>query len=540
MQNASFKYKGFDFTEGFNKLIDNILNVYGTRFENAKALVADIKQESVTVPANIIKALGLDEYLGESTVKIGKAEVDVLFSAMDIYKGLFQWFSSYDLSLDLDVLKNRVFQTYDQNSPYISWGSLLATYTMRLENNLSGELPGLFSLTNGKTMTVRDAAAMETSKNTILNAVNTILASYKYITEESKLYPSDVKDTILEYAAPYAYYVSEFAKALEDESVFVVKTEAGKPVFAIDLGKFFTAGYLSGLVEKNSKGDIKYTANAYMSGDTYKIVPFKDNKEYEFDVNNFYSELNRIFKPEAEALDWDEKLFVGYIYGYVSIKLSKIIDLLPGMINLSDEMSQMYDETTGTLQMPFSISTWTNIYKPLDGMEGEWFQTGMDVTEFLQKYNALDDDFLNISVSRTTKDENGSSTSTVTGVVFTGDVKTVKESGFVTYGILNQFMPGTLGQYLTKSSVPEKYKVVPDANAKAGVVKFYVYTNITDDNPGTDLDVSLKLCRKPISNTYMDSVLFVAHYDFKTNKWTYGYANTVLNQITGLEFTKVE
>ena len=38
----------------------------------------------------------------------------------------------------------------------------------------------------------------------------------------------------------------------------------------------------------------------------------------------------------------------------------------------------------------------------------------------------------------------------------------------------------------------------------------------------------------------MDSVLFVAHYDFKTNKWTYGYANTVLNQITGLEFTKVE
>ena len=521
--------------EGFNKLIDNILNVYGTRFENAKALVADIKQESVTVPANIIKALELDEYLGESAVKIGKAEVDVLFSAMDIYKGLFQWFSSYDLSLDLNVLKNRVFQTYDQNGPYSSWASLLTTYTMKLEDNLAFELPDLFALTNGKTMTVRDAAAMDASKNTILNAVNTILASYKYITEESKLYPSDVKDTILEYAAPYAYYVSEFAKALEDESVFVVKTEAGKPVFAIDLGKFFTAGYLSGLVEKNSKGDVKFTVNSYMSGNTNEILPFKDNKEYEFDVNNFDSELYRVFKPEIKALDWEEKLFVLNIYGYAGLKLSKIMDLLPGMINLSDKMSQTYDETTGTLKIPFAISAWINIYKPLDGMEGEWFETGFDLTEFLKNCNAEDDDFINISVSRLIK----TYSSIFTGRVFAGDVKTIKESGFSTYGIMNYYNPANLEQYITKSDVPEKYADVPDAKAKAGEVKLYTYSNMTGENPGSDLKIVIKLCKKPISdNGYYDNI--VAYYDSETKKITYGYASDVPNQILDLKFSKVK
>lgn len=531
--------------EGFNKLIDNILNVYGTRYENAKKLVSDLKQENITVPADIISALGLDEMLGTNTVKIGKAEVDVCFAAMDIYKGLFQWFSSYDLSLDLDVVKDRMFQLYNPNDPYASWGSVPTRYAEMFRYGSDTIFAELYSLTNAKTFTVRSETAMAASKNTILNAVNKALASYEYITGDSKTYPSEVKEKIKDYAGPAYEMVAEIAKALEDGTVFEVKNSDGKTQFAIDLGKFFTAGYLSNLVEKDSKGDIKFTANGYQYMDTtgysYREVmaPFKDDKEYEFDISNKYNEVKRVLKSESEALDWDEEISLRYIYGYASIKLSKIIDLMPGMIELPEQMRQIYDETSGILKMPLGISTWINIYKPLDTMEGEWFQTGYDLTELLKSYNVQDDDFINISISRTIKNEERNSTSTYTGTLFAGDVKTIKESGFTTYGIFNHYIPSTLGQCLTKALVPEKYAEVPDATAKAGEVKLYTYSNMTGDNPGSDLDIVIKLCKKPVSNIGNYST-FAAYYDSETKKFTYGYAALIPNQILGLKFTKVE
>ena len=530
--------------EGFNKLIDNILNVYNNRFENAKSLVADLKQESITVPADIINALGLDEILGTSTVKIGKAEVDVCFAAMDIYKGLFQWFSSYDLSLDLDVVKDRMFQLYNPNDPYASWGSVPTRYAEMFRYGSDTLFAELYSLTNAKTFTVRSETAMAASKNTILNAVNKALASYEYITGDSKTYPSEVKEKIKDYAGPAYEMVAEIAKALKDGTVFEVKNSDGKTQFAIDLGKLFTAGYLSNLVEKDSKGDIKFTANGYQYMDTtgysYREVmaPFKDDKEYEFDISNKYNEVKRVLKSETEALDWDEEISVRYIYGYASIKLSKIIDLMPGMIELPEQMRQIYDETSGILKMPLGISTWTDIYKPLDTMEGAWFQTGYDLTDFLKTYNAEDDDFVNIAITKTIETEN--SRSTYTGIVFVGDVKTIKESGFVTYGVFNEYYPTTIGQYLTKETASKKFDNVPDDKVNAKNVKFYAYSNMTGDRPGDDLVVQLRLCKKPISYSYSYENPFVAYYDSDKNTFTYGYAKAkgVLNLTSG--FSKVE
>ena len=532
-------------SEGFNKLIDNILNVYGTRYENAKKLVSDLKQENITVPADIISALGLDEMLGTNTVKIGKAEVDVCFAAMDIYKGLFQWFSSYDLSLDLDVVKDRMFQLYNPNDPYASWGAVPTRYAEMFRYGSDTIFAELYSLTNAKTFTVRSEIAMVASKNTILNAVNKALASYEYITGDSKTYPSEVKEKIKDYAGPTYEMVAEIAKALEDGTVFEVKNSDGKTQFAIDLGKFFTAGYLSNLVEKDSKGDIKFTANGYQYMDTtgysYREVmaPFKDNKEYEFDLSNKYNEVKRVLKSETEALDWDEEISLRYIYGYASIKLSKIIDLMPGMIELPEQMSQIYDETTGILKMSVSISTWINIYKPLDTMEGAWFQIEYDnLSEFFDIYDAEEDDFVNIAITKTIETEN--SRSTYTGIVFVGDVKTIKESGFVTYGVFNEYYPTTIGQYLTKETASKKFDNVPDDKVNAKNVKFYAYSNMTGDRPGDDLVVQLRLCKKPISYSYSYENPFVAYYDSDKNTFTYGYAKAkgVLNLTSG--FSKVE
>ena len=525
--------------EGFNKLIDNILNVYNNRFENAKTLVADLKQESITVPADIIEALGLGEFLGENTVKIGKAEVDVLFSAMDIYKGLFQWFSSYDLSLDLNVIKNRMFQLYNPNDPYSSWNNVPNRYAKNVSMNMEALIADLCCLTNEKTFTVRSESAMAASKNTILNAANKILASYEYITGNSKTYPSEVKAQIEEYAGPVYVQVKEFAKALKDGTVFEIQNQAGKSVFAIDLGKFFTAGYFTNLVEKNSKGDIKFNAMAYMTDVSKEPIPFKDNKEYEFDISNTYSEVKRVLKDDSDALGWDETISLRYIYGYVSIKLSKIIDLMPGMVNLPEQMSQIYDETNGILKMPVTISTWTNIYKSLDTMEGEWFQIESgDLSDFFDFCSAEDDDFVNISLTKTI--ETDYSSSTYTGVVFAGDVKTIKESGFVIYANLNEYFPTTVGQFLTKASASKKYNEVPDDKVNAKNVKFYVYSNMSGDRPGNNLDIQLKLCKKPVGNTSSFANQFVAYYDSDNNSWTYGYAKIKGTKTIGFGFTKVK
>ena len=524
--------------EGFNKLIDNILNVYNNRFENAKSLVADLKQESITVPADIINALGLDEMLGTSTVKIGKAEVDLCFAAMDIYKGIFQWFSSYDLSLDLDVVKNRMFNLYNPENPNVSWSGVISRY---VENLRYGEFPAFFrefyNLTNGKTFKVRSESAMAASKTTILNALNKAIASYEYITGSSKSYPSEVKAKIKNAGDDAYAIVKEVAKALKDGTVFEAKNKEGKTVFAIDLGKFFTAGYFTNLVEKNSKGDIKFNAMAYMT-DTYEPIPFADNKEYDFDLSNSAYDLSRIMKSEAEALAWDEQISVRYILGYISVNLSKIMDLMPGMISLTDEMAPYYDETTGIMKIPFTISSWINIYKPLDTMEGAWFQTGYDLTDFLKTYNAEDDDFVNIAITKTIETEN--SRSTYTCIVFVGDVKTIKESGFVTYGVFNEYYPTTIGQYLTKETASKKFDNVPDDKVNAKNVKFYAYSNMTGDRPGDDLVVQLRLCKKPISYSYSYENPFVAYYDSDKNTFTYGYAKAkgVLNLTSG--FSKVE
>lgn len=277
------------------------------------------------------------------------------------------------------------------------------------------------------------------------------------------------------------------------------------------------------------------------TGYSYREVmaPFKDDKEYEFDISNKYNEVKRVLKSESEALDWDEEISLRYIYGYASIKLSKIIDLMPGMIELPEQMRQIYDETSGILKMPLGISTWINIYKPLDTMEGAWFQIEYDnLSEFFDIYDAEEDDFVNIAITKTIETEN--SRSTYTGIVFVGDVKTIKESGFVTYGVFNEYYPTTIGQYLTKETASKKFDNVPDDKVNAKNVKFYAYSNMTGDRPGDDLVVQLRLCKKPISYSYSYENPFVAYYDSDKNTFTYGYAKAkgVLNLTSG--FSKVE
>lgn len=520
--------------DGFNKLIDNILNVFGTRYENAKALVKDFKQESVEIPSEYIVAMNLGDVLGTNTVKVGKAEVDAVFAAMDVIKGVFQWFSSYDLGMDLEsTIKTPMYNLYNKNDPYnSSWSAVLTKYTASL--NLENLYTNLYALTNEKTLTVRNADAMTASKVTILNAAKTALASYEYIITESKLYPDAVKTEMKKYADPVYSNVKSFAAALEAGSVYEVKLQEEKPaVLSIDLGKVFTAGYFSDLIEKNSKGNVKFTAYGYSSSFNNPIpIRFKNNKEYDFDATNISASLDKILKPETEELDWDKCLHLESVYGYVSINLSRIIDLFPGTIKIPESMSQIYDSTTGILKYPVVFNTWANLYKSLDSMEGNWFQTGFDLTELLTSWGAQDNDIVGIKV--TSYVTNGSYSS----MAYMGDVKTVKESGNAAYGIVNKYFGSSFAQYYDKGKLPERLNFTADDKVSPGVVKLFAYSNMSETTP--ELTVTLQIFKPIESTTYSSSSEFISYYDSKTEKFVYGYTQPRANSMVQLSFSKVK
>lgn len=510
---------------GFNRLIDDILNVFGTRYENAKALVKDFTQESVELQAEYIKALNLTDVLGENTIKIGKAEVDAFFAAMDVLKGLFQWFSSYDLSLDIEsTIKEDMFQLYNPNYSYSSWSALPSQYLSSF--NSENFISKLYALTNEKTFAVRSSDAMAASKATILNALKTALASYDYITGASKLYPDAVKTKMKELADPVYANVSKFAEALENNGIFQIQV-SGSPVtyFKLDLGKLFTAGYFSDLLEKNSKGDIKFTAASWSGSvegndsqrENVFASEFLDKKMHEIDLSDTYVQLPVIMKPEAEALPWNKYIRVSRLNGYLSFKWSKIVDLMPEITDeFTAKMGDLYDKSTGILSIPVQASAYSLIYKPLEDMTGNWYTGGfgLETLNIFENYGAKDDDILYMNVLNT-------SNPNCSGSVFLGDIKTIKESGYVLYAAMNKDVPA-LVSYTSKDKIPEKLAFSADDTATPGKVKIFIYSNMSETN--SELQFRVQAYEKPSTKNYSSGMTYISYTDPSTGEWDYGYS----------------
>ncbi len=93
---------------GFNDAVDNLLAVFGSKFNTAKTLVDSMSNASVEVPQELFNALDLEDLLGQSSLKIGKAELNILIAAMDILQGFVQWISSYDWSANLGFFSDNL------------------------------------------------------------------------------------------------------------------------------------------------------------------------------------------------------------------------------------------------------------------------------------------------------------------------------------------------------------------------------------------------------------------------------------------------
>lgn len=302
---------------GANELIDNILKIFDGKFENAKKLADSISEGNVIVPSKVISALGLEEVLGDSSVYVGKAELNVLISSMQILKGTFQWLSSYDLSANIASAKDFFGENPDE------WGFFR-------------------KLANTNSLKVRNAGAMETSKKTFIEAIEILENSYNYLVSSASSYPQAAKDEVARYGNVVLAAAEDLNKCLKNGGIFYIPNEnpfetlqwnasSSGNSFGIDMGKLFTAGYFSGIFERDGSDlkidcvvDYCYTKGLEEKEGTFNLEITSDMKTSDVIEEAVENKMRQLVGDDYSWMEYDAR---------IGLKInSKLLgDLLPGL-----------------------------------------------------------------------------------------------------------------------------------------------------------------------------------------------------------------
>lgn len=303
---------------GANGLIDNILKIFDGKFENAKRLADSISEGNVIVPSKVISALGLEEVLGDSSVYVGKAELNVLISSMQILKGTFQWLSSYDLSANIASAKDFFGENPDE------WGFFR-------------------KLANTNSLKVRNAGAMETSKKTFIEAIEILENSYNYLVSSASSYPQAAKDEVARYGNVVLAAAEDLNKCLKNGGIFYIPNEnpfetlrwnasSSGNSFGIDMGKLFKAGYFSDIFERDGSDlkidcvvDYCYTKGSIEKEEgTFNLEITSDMKTSDVIEEAVENKMRELVGDDYSWMEYDAR---------IGLKInSKLLgDLLPGL-----------------------------------------------------------------------------------------------------------------------------------------------------------------------------------------------------------------
>lgn len=302
---------------GANGLIVNILKIFDRKFENAKNLAASISEGNVIVPSKVISALGLEEVLGDSSVYVGKAELNVLISSMQILKGTFQWLSSYDLSANIASAKDFFGENPDE------WGFFR-------------------KLANTNSLKIRNAGAMETSKKTFIEAIEILENSYNYLVSSASSYPQAAKDEVARYGNVVLAAAEDLNKCLKNGGIFYIpnenpfetlqwKASSSSNSFGIDMGKLFTAGYFSDIFERDGSDlkidcvvDYCYTKGLAEKEGTFNLKITSDLKTSDVIEEAVENKIRELVGDDYSWMEYDAR---------IGLKInSKLLGaLLPGL-----------------------------------------------------------------------------------------------------------------------------------------------------------------------------------------------------------------
>ena len=268
---------------GLNGTIDTLLSVIHKKSEAVKGIVDSLGSGKASISAELIEELNLNEILGEDGFDVGKTEMNVLVSALEGIDAVLNYVASYDLSGNI-------------KSAEVDF------------NKSEEEILGIVNdCVTAKTLAVRDAAKMNTSKSLLVDSLSRLIASYEAILQ-SDSYPQAVKDTLKEFALYYdgakkAKVAVENGGVLyipQDSEATAFPTSASGALFGIDFGKIFTAGYFTKLIERS--GDLeklKFYYTKYEYNYSYKAGADRTSNETESEPTEI-TDLAAFFKETVK------------------------------------------------------------------------------------------------------------------------------------------------------------------------------------------------------------------------------------------------
>ncbi|MDR2403869.1 MAG: hypothetical protein LBD78_07550 [Spirochaetaceae bacterium] len=234
-------------TDGLNELFTGVLDsVFGSTFEDVAARVNALDPNAeVTLNAEVIAALGLDNLLEGADLIIGKGELDVLIAGLRMVKATFEWIASYDWNADFSFAK-------------FDWANH-DTFAAEIAKVNVNSLPFRNNFLNNQ-----DQAMLNKSKNDYLAALSAISSVYDTIGNRDYI-PQGVKDELDNYKW-IQDGVNKLHTAIETGGKFWVPKEMPSgntwnntetnAILGIDMAKLFQAGYLklNEIVEVDASG----------------------------------------------------------------------------------------------------------------------------------------------------------------------------------------------------------------------------------------------------------------------------------------------
>lgn len=307
-------------SDGLNDAVDDL---YSTLFESDEYNSAITKinsiKNAVELPAAVVQGMELNEMLGEGeTFKIGAPELKLIKSALDVLKGTFEFIQSYNLNIDLSLLKVdwSMFMADEPGEDGINWMlDNFGSYNAKIDpiaNNLLG------ARGNGV-----GTAKMNQAKATFIGVIDDVIAAYDDIVAEDSIYPAAISGMLGEYAV-LKDTALKLKAAIKDGGLFGIPnglprdaTEWPVPVsmngvtsgayeFIIDFGKIFTPGYFSiaNMFDTTASGG-RTVPVIYKAGTTQKITTI--------------AELKAMLEAAAESDD--EDVFTSGCSAYMNFKL---------------------------------------------------------------------------------------------------------------------------------------------------------------------------------------------------------------------------
>lgn len=275
-----------------NGLSDAHDDLYSAIFEgdDYKAFVSKIESvnSSITIPRNVSKAIGLNALFGDSNITLGKAELKLLESVLNVYKAVMEYMQAYSFNTDLSILKTDWMATFgDAQSAMKFCVENFKNYDAKIDPIANGLL------------TVRNADKITASKNTLISVIDDAYAAYNSIIATDSTYPTAIT-SILDGDEGHVIRdgVLQLRQALVDggklylpEQFFVApaSSEGAQQGFQfptewptdgnywIDIGKIFTAGTFSreNLIELDSNNrpvlyKLKYSGGS--AGNKFEVL----------------------------------------------------------------------------------------------------------------------------------------------------------------------------------------------------------------------------------------------------------------------------